>query len=365
MNKGALWRWIQKAFNVKVEHPVHLLRQQSRVQRIQRLMLATPWSEPVRKAEEVRFVYSVQHLDRGTLDNLVFQRCHSERSLPPVGLGDVHPSYRLRSIRSSLQPFGEVLEIPLQIFSVVPPRLPVHARRCFLLQREVGHAQRFQVIDVVQERREPQLLILLCCLTYPLERTGRVCPARCPERVSLEQVPFGQPSSLHPLRHRLPGIVRGLPRYCRAVRLPRSVHHRRTSLDFPMRPRATTARGGLGISRFPSEVFTYVLGIFDRAGPWYTSRYRCTDAALFPDEGSYAAVCPLSTLQRCPCGQLRMTRGRSGSVTHICMTLSFTTPRRFSERTRRQNMLSMGCDYHPGVQQIAWIDKAPGSADGG
>jgi len=28
-------------------------------------------------------------------------------------------------------------------------------------------------------------------------------------------------------------------------------------------------------------------------------------------------------------------------------------------------MLSMGCDYHPGVQQIAWIDKAPGSADGG
>src|SRR6516162_1627111 len=271
---------IEKAFNVKVEHPVHLLRQQSRVQRIQRLMLATPWSEPVRKAEEVRFVYSVQHLDRGTLDNLVFQRCHSERSLPPVGLGDVHPSYRLRSIRSSLQPFGEVLEIPLQIFSVVPPRLPVHARRCFLLQREVGHAQRFQVIDVVQERREPQLLILLCCLTYPLERTGRVCPARCPERVSLEQVPFGQPSSLHPLRHRLPGIVRGLPRYCRAVRLPRSVHHRRTSLDFPMRPRATTARGGLGISRFPREVFTYVHGVSDRAGLPNTSRYRCKGWSL-------------------------------------------------------------------------------------
>src|SRR5256884_4227076 len=49
-----------------------------------------------------------------------------------------------------------------------------------LLQREVGHAQSFRVVDVVQERREPQLLILLCCLTYPLERARRVFPARCP-----------------------------------------------------------------------------------------------------------------------------------------------------------------------------------------
>jgi hypothetical protein len=38
---------------------------------------------------------------------------------------------------------------------------------------------------VVQERRELQLLILTCCLTYPLQRTGRVFPARCPGRVLL------------------------------------------------------------------------------------------------------------------------------------------------------------------------------------
>ena len=118
----------------KIEHPVHFLRQQSRVERVQRLMLAAPWPEPVREAEEVRFVDGVQHLDRGALDDLVFQRRHSERSLPPVGLGDVHPTHRLRSVRSSLQPFGEVLEIVLQRLAVVPPRLPVHARRGFLLQ---------------------------------------------------------------------------------------------------------------------------------------------------------------------------------------------------------------------------------------
>ena len=183
-------------------------------------------------------------------------------------------------IRSSLQPFSEVLEIHLQLLAVVPPRLPVHARRSFLLQREVSHAQRFQVVDVVQERGEPQLLILSCCLTYPLQRTMRVFPARCPGRVLLWQVPFGQSASLHPLRSRLPSFVRRLLRYYRSVRLPGSVRHRRTSLDLPTRPKATAALGELGISRFPREVFAYVLGVFDRAGLWHTSRYRCTQCSL-------------------------------------------------------------------------------------
>src|SRR5882672_3147851 len=267
---------IEKAFDVQVEHPVHFSRQQSRVQSIQRLMLAAPWSEPIRKSEKVRFVDGVQHLDRRALDDLVFQRRDSERSLPPVGLGDIHPTHRLRSVRSSLQPFGKILEISLQLLTVVSPRLPIHAWRGFLLQSEVGHAQRVQVVDVVQECCEPQLLILLRSLTYPLQLTGRVFPARCPGRVLLWQVPFGQSSSLHPLRNRLPGFVRGLLRYYRSVRLPKSVRHRRTSLDFPTRPKATAALGGLGISRFPREVSRYVHGVSDRAGLWHTSRFRCT-----------------------------------------------------------------------------------------
>jgi hypothetical protein len=73
---------IEKTFNVKIEHPVRFSRQQSRVERIQRLMLASPWSEPIRKAEKIRFIDGVQLLDRCTLDDFVFQRCDSERSLP-------------------------------------------------------------------------------------------------------------------------------------------------------------------------------------------------------------------------------------------------------------------------------------------
>src|SRR5580692_3936165 len=271
---------IEKAAYINIEHPVHFSRQQSRIERVQRLMLASPRPEPVRKSEKIRFVDSVQHLDRRTLDDLIFQRRYPERSQPPVGLRYIHPTHRLGSLRSSLQPMGEILEVVLEGLTVVPPRLSIHTSRGLLLQVEVGPAQCFRVVDVVQKRGEPQLLVLSCCLTYPLQRTERVFPARCPGRVLLGQVPFGQASSLHPLRCRLPGVVRGLLRYSRSVRLPRSVRHRRTSLDFPTRPKATAALGDPGISRFPFEVLPYVHGVCDRAGLQCTSRYRCTGWSL-------------------------------------------------------------------------------------
>src|ERR1700751_4435472 len=47
-------------------------------------------------------------------------------------------------------------------------------------------------LDVVKKRREPHLLILTGCLSYPLQRTGRVRPARCPGRVLLWQGSFWQ-----------------------------------------------------------------------------------------------------------------------------------------------------------------------------
>ena len=47
-----------------------------------------------------------------------------------------------------------------------------------------------------------------------------------------------------------------------------------------MRPKATAVLGKPGISRFPREVSTYVLGVSDRAGFLCTSRYRCLGWSL-------------------------------------------------------------------------------------
>jgi hypothetical protein len=65
---------IEVATNVRVEHPVHLLRLDPDVERIQGVVLAAPGPEPVREAEEVRFVDAVQDHHEGTLDQLVLER---------------------------------------------------------------------------------------------------------------------------------------------------------------------------------------------------------------------------------------------------------------------------------------------------
>jgi len=53
----------------------------------------------------------------------------------------------------------------------------------------------------------------LLVLDVPAPAHGRVRPARCPGRVLLWQVPFGQTASLRPSAAGSPAFVRGLHRY--------------------------------------------------------------------------------------------------------------------------------------------------------
>src|SRR5206468_3094481 len=189
-------------------------------------------------------------------------------------LGDVRPLDRLRSIRPALQPSGQVREVRLEGLPVVLPRLAVDSGRGVPLQRVVRHPQMLDVVDVVQQRREPHLLVPLRCLAYPFQRTQRAVPVLCPGRVLLVRVPFGQAPSLHPLRRRSSGIVRRLRRYYGPVRLPLAIHRRRTSLDFPTRPAGPSPTGGQGLSRFSREACRRMHGVSDRAGLPGVSRYR-------------------------------------------------------------------------------------------
>ena len=133
---------------------------------------------------------------------------------------------------------------------------------------------------MVQERGEPHLPIPGCCQTYPLQRTLRALLALSPGRVLLVQVPFGRSPSLRLLHHRLPDLVWRLHRYYGTVRLPVLVHRRRVSLDFATRPAAPSAAGEHRTSRFSCDVFPYVHGVSDRAGPDRISRYRCVRFCL-------------------------------------------------------------------------------------
>ena len=76
----------------------------------------------------------------------------------------------------------------------------------------------------------------------------------------MARVPLGPRPSLHPLRHRCSGFVRGLLRYYGGVRLLGSVHHRLRLFTFPMRASCVSRLVKPEISRFPNKKRAYMPG---------------------------------------------------------------------------------------------------------
>ena len=72
---------IEEALDVRVEHPVHPSPVYPGVQRIERIVLATPRPEPVGEAQEVFLVDRLQDKHDRLLDDLVLQAEDAKRSL--------------------------------------------------------------------------------------------------------------------------------------------------------------------------------------------------------------------------------------------------------------------------------------------
>ena len=93
---------IEKAPNVTVQNPVHLLPRDRDVQRIQRLMLTAPRPEAIRETPKILLINLVEDCDHGLLDNLVLQRRNPERPLSTIRFRDIHSSRWLRSISAAV-----------------------------------------------------------------------------------------------------------------------------------------------------------------------------------------------------------------------------------------------------------------------
>ena len=278
-------------------------------------MRAAPRPEPVREAQEVGLVDRVQHLDRRALDDLSSSVGMPSGRCRPVGLGDVRPLDRLRSIRPALQPSGQVREVCLG-----PPRsAPTSRRRS--PGRRLASARSTSPGDARHSRHGAGApSTALACPAQPLHVPVPAHSARL-SRLSVRGAfcrrgfPLARPLPSIASAAVCPSVVRGLRRYYGPVRLPVPVHHRRMSLDFPMRPAAPSATGEPGRSRLSREVCPDMRGVSDRAGlrrvsPWRragcglppsstasASRSRVAFAAVYP-----ACPIPLSTLRSHPRG---------------------------------------------------------------
>jgi hypothetical protein len=228
---------IEKATNVRIDDPVHLLRQHPDIERIQTVVLVAPWPVAVGEAEKRRLVDGVEAQDRCILDDLVLKHRYAQRPLFSIGLWDVGSADGFGSVSPTFKPPREVLKIFFKLLSVLLPRLPIHTSGRIPLEVVIRLSQGIRRPDVMHETCALELLIPHGSLAYPPQRTLHPFPALNPADVLLSRVPLGQKSSLHPLRGRWrSGFVRGLRRYYPSVRLPLPVHHRRTPLGFPTRP---------------------------------------------------------------------------------------------------------------------------------
>src|SRR6266403_5871303 len=117
--------------------------------------------------------------------------------------------------------------------------------------------------------------------------------------------PLASPPFLHCLRSRTGGFVRQLRKYYETVRLPVPVHHRGTSLDFPMRSALPSPTDRHGISRLPLKVLACMLRVSDRAGSKGVSRLRRLQSCL-----------PLSSTASAPQSGHRWRDGGSISRLH-------------------------------------------------
>src|ERR1700687_2758583 len=126
----------EKGSEIAVEPPLYPLLFDRSVQRRQRLVRAAVWPRAIREAGKLGLVHRIEDHHRRSLDDLVLHCRDATRSLLlgiPT-LGDVHPSPRLRAVRTSPPPIRQIGQIRLQVLAIVHPRLAVHGRCRITLQ---------------------------------------------------------------------------------------------------------------------------------------------------------------------------------------------------------------------------------------
>ena len=281
-----LIKLVEKVADIRVEHPVHLLPLDPHRQRIQRVMRASPRPEPVGEAQEVRLVDGVEHLDDGPLDDLVFQRGDARAAAaarPPSGCT---PSAMALPGSARCEPgrAGPGGWPPGPARS--PPMSPRPPRRGLRAQRPVGHHQPIQA-DMVQQRREPRVLIPSCHFTHTVQPAWRVMPGTASGTRCAVRVPLGQSPSLHRLRSRRPcSAASQVLRDCLTSHARASQAYR-LGLPCAARP-AITVAGEHGTSRFSRRRTPCMRRFSDRAGSASSSRYRCRRCCL-PPRGTASA----------------------------------------------------------------------------
>src|SRR5215470_4884416 len=125
---------IKETPDIRVQNVVHLLAGNPDNKCIQRIVLTAIGPKSIREPEEILLVYRVQHRDRRSLYDLIFESGDRERSLSAIRLRYVLAAARQRPIGSPLDPCVQISEVSFKVCFIGPPRQPVHTRRGVTLE---------------------------------------------------------------------------------------------------------------------------------------------------------------------------------------------------------------------------------------
>src|SRR5215467_14987607 len=208
---------IEKALDIRVKHPVHLLPVNPGMEGVQRIVLAAPRSESIREAKEVLLVDGLQNVHDCLLDDLVLQTQNAEWPLGTVRLRDVGPSGWASPVAAPMHSLVQVFQFLFERFSIGLPCHAIGSGRSVARKREIASLEEIGG-DVMQQCREPYSLALSRRLAHGCQSVRRGIPALCPGRGRPTAVPLGRGPSLHGLRRGNALIVRPLHRYNSGLR---------------------------------------------------------------------------------------------------------------------------------------------------
>ena len=102
---------VEERPDIGIKNPADVASLDPIRERVQRVVLAAPGSEPVAEAQELRLVDRRQDHDHRRLDNLVLDGGDAERPLPAIRLRNIRPARWQRSIRSCVDAPVEVARL--------------------------------------------------------------------------------------------------------------------------------------------------------------------------------------------------------------------------------------------------------------
>jgi hypothetical protein len=197
-------------------------------------MLAAPRPETIGEPHKILFVNLVEDRPYGLLNDLIFQGCDAQGTLPPIGFRNVGSLGRLRSIRSPMDSAMQIRQLLMEVRLILFPRHAVDSRRGFPLQSVKAYPQQIDG-NVVEQRALIRLRV-----------RGAVAFPPCPP----------------------PAVARRCSSTSSVLR-NRPTPHRRACcsrlMAFSNRPAASSATGAHGVSRFSRVEFPCMPGVSDCA----------------------------------------------------------------------------------------------------